>query len=71
MIPIDVIPERTPLCSVVSFKSHSATGNTKLIPENDQNVLRAHFKFHSSKVSLPIVSYDVAVMIIPAMNMRI
>lgn len=32
IIPIDVIPERTPLCCVVKRKSHSATGKTKLMP---------------------------------------
>lgn len=32
MIPIAVIPDNTPLCWVVSERSHSATGNTKLIP---------------------------------------
>lgn len=38
MMPMDVTPESTPLCCVVSLKSHSATGNTKLIPESHVNV---------------------------------
>jgi hypothetical protein len=29
---MDVMPDRTPLCCVVSERSHSATGNTKLMP---------------------------------------
>jgi hypothetical protein len=33
MMPMLVMPESTPLCCVVSARSHSATGNTKLMPE--------------------------------------
>lgn len=68
MIPIDVMPERTPLCCVVRCKSHSATGNTKLIPEKSRVKIQTQcFRLDV----LPVVSNDVAVIIIPEMNMRI
>lgn len=34
-MPIDDIPLSTPLFCVVSERSHSATGNTKLIPAEE------------------------------------
>lgn len=52
MMPMDVIPERTPLCCVVSRKSHSATGNTKLIPGKFSFLLRTfHCTFYDGKLT--------------------
>lgn len=38
IIPIELMPDKTPLFAVVSFKSQSATGNTKLMPNVSNDV---------------------------------
>lgn len=66
MIPMDEMPDSTPLCCVVRAKSHSATGNTKLMP------MRRELKvcgFINCSIHSPSVSKDVAVMMIPATKM--
>lgn len=64
MMPIDVTPERTPLCWVVNLRSHSATGNTKLIPEI-LNFIYLRMYNSLTDQNLPSVSNEVAVIIIP------